>query len=380
MFRLRNGVQPYAWGSRTSIADLLGVEPSGGPQAELWIGAHPALPSEAETEPGRWVPLGELIERDPQAMIGSGRASLGFLMKVMAVAAPLSVQLHPNESQAEEGFDREERTGMSVGGPNRSYRDRNAKPEVLCALTRFDALCGLRPAEEAAEDLRTWGGPRLRVWADALTERGDAGWTRTIGDLLTLPVAEQRLLVDEIASGPAPAWLAQIAHDYPVDAGVIVAAVLRRYELEPGEALFLEPGVLHAYLEGVGIEVLGESDNVVRGGLTPKHVDVPELLRLMRPVTTPVAVLRPSSIEGIRRYEFDAPFSLLSIEIVPERLTRVSTVGPAVALCIRGSVALRAGTATMELQPGESVFVPRNDGPIDAGGSGLLIWAGAAGT
>lgn len=258
---LKPRIAHYGWGTESDLASLLGREPDGQPWAEVWVGAHPTLPSWLEPGPGT------LRDIAPD---------LPFLLKALAVGSPLSIQTHPSAEQAAAGFAREDRLGIAMDAPSRTYRDPYAKPELVCALTEFEALCGFRSVAAIASDFEALG---LEEWAKAVRTQSLA---MVVGSLLTLPKAEQADLVASVAAD-GPSWLGRIAELYPSDAGVIVALMLERHVLAPGEALVLESGLLHAYLRGLGAEVMGPSDNVLRGGLTPKHVDVAELLDVLRP-------------------------------------------------------------------------------------------------
>lgn len=290
---LKNVVQPYAWGSTTAIPQLLGLpNPSAAPQAELWMGAHPKASSLVETGDG-WLPLDVLIRRCPDEILGPTVAAafdrtLPFLFKVLAAAAPLSIQAHPGREHAREGFERENRNGLAIDDPQRNYRDPHHKPECVCALTPFSVLCGFRPPAAILEKLRRLGPPELRVEIAAFAGHcSAAGLKQLFGRLLSLDPRRRRQAVAEAASAAAGSrdealgWIPTLARHYPDDVGALAPALMNVLRLEPGQALFLSEGVLHSYLEGTAIEIMANSDNVVRGGLTPKHVDLPELFKVV---------------------------------------------------------------------------------------------------
>jgi mannose-6-phosphate isomerase len=275
-------IQPYAWGSRTALAELLGRTPSSGPEAEAWFGAHPYAPSRLGPRS-----LLEHITADPQASLGPQvRARYGerlpFLLKLLAVDAPLSLQVHPDAQQARDGFAREEAAGIARDDPRRSYRDASHKPELVVALTRFEALCGFKPAADAAASLRALNVPQLRsavrmleLWPDGV------GMNGVVHGLLGMSGSERA----EVMAAVTPrltGTAARLASAYPDDAGALLSVLLNEVTLEPGQALFMPAGNLHAYLKGVALEAMASSDNVLRGGLTPKHVDVPELLSILK--------------------------------------------------------------------------------------------------
>jgi len=376
-------VQHYDWGSPSAIPALLGVEPDGRPWAELWIGAHPAAPSQVE-RPGGPVPLNALIEADPLSMLGPARLEHGdelpFLMKVLAAAAPLSLQVHPTKIQARAGFDREEQAGIDRTSPTRTYRDPNHKPELVCALTPFTALCGFRAPETSAALLASLDVAELAPLVDLLHHAGD-----DLGPALTwlfdLHHDEARRLARAIAvaaSRPAApfelerAWAARIAERYPGDVGIVVALLLNLVELRPGEALFLDGGTLHAYLEGTAIEVMANSDNVIRGGLTTKHIDVPELLAVTRAAVRPVDVITPHVVDGEAIYDSPAAeFTLSSISLDERGLVR-SPRGPELILCTAGSARLTVDGRTLALEAGEACFIPGSSGPVALEGPGHI--------
>jgi mannose-6-phosphate isomerase len=290
--RLRNPIRDYAWGSRTALAQMQGrPSPTASPEAELWMGAHPLCPSEVEADSG-WVPLSEWIRRDPAALLGEQTArrfagELPFLFKVLAAERALSIQAHPDAEQARAGFERENAAGLALEDPRRNYRDAHAKPELICAFTRFAVLCGFRPTQEIAANLEALGVPGLRGEAARLrASPGRAGLEPFFRELLTRGAEERRRVAAEVADaaqraadgGPPWSWVTELARQHPGDLGVLAPLLLNLIELSPGEALYLPPGELHSYLHGVGVELAGNSDNVLRGGLTGKRVDVAELL------------------------------------------------------------------------------------------------------
>jgi mannose-6-phosphate isomerase len=371
--RLENGIQPYAWGSTTALAEFLGrTNPEGRLQAELWIGAHPVLPSRALTSDGP-LALSELIRRAPEATLGREAvarhgAELPFLSKVLAVAAPLSIQCHPNREQAREGFERENRLGVPLDAPQRNYRDPNHKPELIVALTRFTALRGFRPVEEALDLLRQLDAPTLTHDLGALERSGAEGLRSFFTTLMSLPHASRRDLAAQAARVARPRrerdlaweWVGRLAERYPEDVGVLSPLYLNLVVLEPERALYLPAGELHAYLEGLGVEIMANSANVLRGGLTPKHVDVPELLRLLSFRAAPPEVLtaapRP---DGARVYvtpaeEFE--LGLLRLGGAPHDVAQ--THGAEILLVLEGAARVLAGNVEIDLARGQTAFVP----------------------
>ncbi|MDX3804138.1 mannose-6-phosphate isomerase, class I [Streptomyces sp. AK04-3B] len=379
MDRLDNTVRPYAWGSPTAIPHLLGVEPTGEPQAEMWMGAHPGAPSRT----GRGT-LVDVIDADPRRELGERTVArfgprLPFLLKLLAAGAPLSLQVHPDLTQAKEGYEDEERRGIPFDAPHRTYKDANHKPELICALTEFDGLCGFRTPAHAADLLDGLGVDSLKPYVDLLhAQPEEAALREVLTAILTADPDETTHTVTAAASacdrlGGAYTPYAGIAHHYPGDPGVIAAMLLNHVRLQPGEALFLGAGIPHAYLNGLGVEIMANSDNVLRCGLTPKHVDVPELLRIVRFEPGDPAVLRPEAApDGEEVYDTPTDEFRLSRYVLatggPAHDLTLPT--PQILLCTAGSV--RAGEHA--LTPGTSVFVPAGN-RAEVSGAGTVFRA-----
>ncbi|NEB80434.1 mannose-6-phosphate isomerase, class I [Streptomyces sp. SID14478] len=379
MDRLSNTIRPYAWGSTTAIAQLIGAEPTGEPQAEMWMGAHPGAPS--RTERG---PLNEVIDADPAGQLGSAAVAkfgprLPFLLKLLAAGAPLSLQVHPNLQQAKEGYEAEEAKGVPLSAPDRNYKDANHKPELICALTPFDGLCGFRAPEDAAKLLEGLGVDSLKPYADLLRAHPEEAALREV--LTAVLSADRDEMAQTVADATAAAQriggdyepYAGIAHHYPGDPGVIAAMLLNYVQLQPGEALFLGAGVPHAYLNGLGVEIMANSDNVLRCGLTPKHVDVPELLRIVRFEATDPGVLRPeASPDGEEVYDTPIDEFRLSRFVLPEGAPAhdLTAATPQILLCTAGAV----GAGELGLAPGQSAFVPAGE-KAEVSGVGTIFRA-----
>lgn len=396
---LDNVIQPYAWGSRTALAELQGrPSPNPTPEAELWMGAHPAAPSHVVRGSARRS-LRELIAAAPEAELGEACARrfggrLPFLLKVLAADAPLSLQAHPSLEQAKEGFERENAAGIPLSAPHRNYKDDNHKPELICALTPFDALCGFRETASTLRFVDLLGVPEVRSHFEVLRTASPAaeGLQRTFEALLTLSRAEAKPLVEALGAASVRTrraqpeftleleWVEKLASAYPDDPGVLAALLLNVTRLEPGEALYLPAGNLHAYLRGVGVEIMASSDNVLRGGCTPKHVDVPELLRVL---TFAEAGVGRTPIEtssgGEHVYVTPAPELRLSrIEVTSPSSapSGFGRTGPEILLCTRGACELRtARGGTQPLHKGESVFIPWADGEWSASGDATIFRA-----
>jgi mannose-6-phosphate isomerase len=385
-------IQPYAWGSHTAIAEMQGRHaPTAGPEAELWMGAHPSAPSGVR-RPGGRTTLDAVIAADPARELGAATAArfggrLPFLLKILAADQALSIQVHPSKEQAEAGY--REETGLAPGDKARNYVDDWPKPEVLCALTRFEVLAGLRTTADAAALL---GALRVRglepLAADLAAAAGPAALTAALAAVLTWPAEGRAALIADVVaacqrvatgdSGYAAAAAAtvRIAGEHPGDLGIVASLLLRHAVLRPGEAVFLPAGAPHSYLRGTGVELLANSDNVVRAGLTPKHVDVPELLKLVDPAAAvPVLEPRPAGA-GVLSYDTPAPeFRLYRAEPGAGEVTLPGSGGPRIVLCTDGTSRLRAESGALTLARGESCYLSAADEMVTAAGPASLFVA-----
>ncbi len=398
---LRNTVQPYAWGSTIAIPELLGVSnPEGTPQAELWMGAHPNAPSRLERN-GAETTLDAVIAADPERELGAATserfgARLPFLLKVLAAQKALSIQLHPDRAQAEAGFAAEEARGVPRKAPARVYVDDWPKPEVLCALTPFEVLAGLRPAAEAADVL-----VGLHVHAlDALVTdlRADPkppAVARTLATLLGWPEQDRAHLVADVVASAARASaqpsafqsaygaVGRMAVDHPGDIGLVCSLLMNHAVVQPGQALFMGAGGVHAYIRGTGIELMANSDNVIRAGLTPKHIDIPELVRVLDPeVAVPILTARQEAV-GVEEFDTPVPeFRLrrLTVQDVSPGASHLDVPGdglPRILLCVEGSVTVTSGSSSgaLELTRGQSCFLSAADKSVTLTGGARLFLA-----
>lgn len=436
MDRLSNTVRPYAWGSPTAIPALLGAEPTGEPQAELWMGAHPGAPSHVDRGAGP-VSLADVIAADPVGELGRPSVErfgprLPFLFKILAAGSPLSLQVHPDSGQARRGHRDEEERGIPVGAPHRNYKDPGHKPELICALEPFDGLCGFRAPSGTADLLEGLGTASLKPYVATLRARPEPDALRevltamltadretTAGTVQEVADTAGRLASEGPYSGTYAAY-ASIARSHPGDPGVLAAMLLNHERLQPGEALYLGAGVPHAYLRGTGVEIMANSDNVLRCGLTPKHVDVPELLRVVDFRSREPGVLKPyPDAAGDPSPGLSATISpglssgsenLASGSVLGEgggpahgggragevypvpvdefRLSRAVLGGPGgpcvfggrtaqILLCTSGRVRLRRRGEELLLERGQSAFVPA--GPaVTADGAGTVFRAASS--
>lgn len=395
MQRLTNPVRDYAWGSTTAIPELLGTEPDGRPWAELWLGAHLSAPSTVVTGAGAR-PLDEVIAEDPDAALGSDVVArfgptLPYLLKIIAAETPLSLQVHPHLDQAREGFEAEEAAGVPVAASSSNYKDRNHKPELIYALTTFEAVCGFRAPRRAAELLAGLDAPLAVSLAEVLhaepTYRGIRTAFRRLLDPELRPSAEEiagvvaasaRRLEEGSPSPRADRIVTRLAEHYPGDPGVVVSLLLNPVTLQPGEAMFVPAGGVHAYLHGLGIEVMANSDNVLRAGLTAKHMDIPELLAAVDYVAAPPVRIAPEAHSTVSRVYY-APvddFELSVTHVADAETHRIPGRGPRVLLCLDGALTLTdAAGRDLTLTRGASAFAAASDGPLTVRGSGTLVQA-----
>jgi mannose-6-phosphate isomerase len=402
---LRPVVRPYAWGSRTAIAELQGRPvPAAAPEAELWMGAHPSAPSGVARDPAT---LDAVIAAAPDLELGPQCAAtfggrLPFLLKVLSADKALSIQVHPTRAQAEAGYQAENRRGLAPDDPARNYVDDWPKPELLYALTPFEVLAGLRTPADAADLLRALAVDQLGPLADELSAAtSEQAMADALASVLEWPEPSRAGLVADVvvacsklaasgseASGSeasdtevsryadACAAAVRVAADHPDDLGIVALLLMRHAVLQPGQAVFMPAGGLHAYLRGTGIELLANSDNVVRAGLTGKHIDVPELLKLLDPVVS-VPVIAPRVLpDGIAWFDTPAPeFRLYLLDLTGPALALPGR-GPRILLCLEGACVLRSASGeALELARGGSCFIPAVDPLVHAAGSARLVLA-----
>jgi mannose-6-phosphate isomerase len=375
---LEGAVRDYEWGSPTAIPQLLGVRADGRPVAELWLGAHPDDPSPV---PATGRTLDELIAADPVGTLGTSVVDrfgprLPFLLKILAASKALSIQVHPDLRQAEAGYAAEDAAGVARDSPHRNYRDRNHKPELLCALSRFEALCGFRPVRRTAALLEAVAVPELTEVRAALDgpDPQRAAFTAVLTRTEPAPAVEAILrrlpTLAEVDAGAARA-VELTAADRPGDVGVLLTLLLNYLVLRPGESIFLPAGNVHAYLRGTGVEIMANSDNVLRCGLTGKHVDVAELLRItdFAELTEPRWPGTP--VTGGLGFRPDvADFQLLRLR--PDGGVEELAPGvPSIVLCTEGA----ATVGGVALRPGRAAFVPADAVGIGLGGSGTVFVA-----
>lgn len=387
---LTPSTQTYAWGSRTLIQQLRGQEPSNTPIAELWYGAHPAAPATITTAEQGEVELNTAISQHPELLGSQVRHEYGdrlpFLLKLLAADYPLSLQAHPSKAQAEEGFQRDNEAGLALTARDRNYRDDNHKPELIVALTEFHAMAGFRPLEQTRELFQVLDCAELDRYLSLLQDdpAAEAANLRALFTTwITIPPQAREELIDAILAAAhrcihtAPQWMAQtlqniieLQEHYPHDIGILGALLLNYVVLQPGQALYLGAGNLHAYVRGLGVEIMANSDNVLRGGLTAKHIDVPELVRVLEFTTLDKVTLEAED----EHYQVPVPdFALQRVELQAEAAPRSFDCGakPAIALCTRGTVQV----GEYSLAPAQAVWIPADTGVWEASGMGEFFIA-----
>ncbi len=370
-----NTPRDYAWGSTTLIAELEGRTPTGAPEAEVWFGDHPGHPARVPDGRtlGEWLASGDAPEGTPER--------LPYLLKILAAGSPLSIQAHPSKAQAEEGFAREEAAGTPRDAATRTYRDANHKPEIIVALSdRFLALAGLRDLDATRRFLEAVGEATapLRAVLDSHPDDADALAAALIWILSPAAGPQVSAIITaatDAASDEFGDELELVRHlqsHYPGDPGIVVAMLLNLVILRRGQGVFVPAGVLHAYIEGLGVEIMAASDNVLRGGLTPKHIDVAELTAILDPRPGPAPVLDPAAGTA-RTFTGGVPdFVLTQVTADPSAAVEVRMNGIAIAVATSGEVEI-TGADTQDrltLRPGSAALITPNEGSVSISGSG----------
>jgi mannose-6-phosphate isomerase len=386
MLPLTPVTRAYEWGSPTAIPDYLGCPAPGGPVAELWYGAHPLGPSPVNKPGWEGQTLLNAIDRDPVGTLGaaSGAGCLPYLLKLLGVAKPLSLQVHPSGEAARLGFRREQAEGLPIDSPLRNYRDSNHKPELVLALTSFEALAGFREVDEVRADLtgvdarlarrmlRLLDGPDpIRACLEGLFRTEPA----TPAEVVGLAQACADAAKTATAAAPALRLVGRLAAAYPGDGGVAVALLLRPVHLAPGETLYVPDSTIHCYLRGVGLEIQAASDNVLRAGLTVKHLAVDELLAQVRTSYGPGPHVDAVSAEPGQRWTPPVPdFELWHLPVSAAR--PVPGNGPRLVLGLRGELRVATTAEAIDITPGQAVFLRADEVGAVLAGSGVAAVAG----
>lgn len=389
IFSLKNQIQNYAWGSREILGRMRGVPvPTEQPEAEVWVGAHPAAPSRATVD-GAESPLNELIVENPSRFLRPDRTSdwFPFLFKILAIDAPLSIQVHPTPEQAIAGFEDEQARGIAIDAPYRNYKDRYSKPETVIALSPMRVLTGVRPVEQ----LKTLAAAFGAAW---LAERAELSPKQLLTEIIRLPEetasAAVQHLVDAApgllgASNDVVADAAELVRivdgKYPGDRGLLVAFVMNLVHLAPGESAFTPDGQVHAYVSGTAIELMNPSDNVMRAGLTAKHIDTEELIKVLGEKQDAPVIQRPNPEDGpLGTYAmWDERMSVTRVRVEEGKPLSYTFKGISAALSVAGKVTIQAkdGNGTDEFVLGATESVLHVGEPSEAvlSGSGELYIA-----
>ena len=384
MQKLINSVQNYAWGSHSALTDLYGIaNPQNLPMAELWMGAHPKSSSKVQDASGNERSLREIIDADKASLLGESVAArfgeLPFLFKVLCAAQPLSIQVHPNKKASEEGFARENAAGIPLDAAERNYKDPNHTPELVFALTPFLAMNAFREFSEIVSLLQPVAGAHTAI-AHFLQQPDEDRLKQLFASLLALEGEEKSralaILKSTIDTQEGEPWqtIRLISEFYPDDSGLFSPLLLNVVKLNPGEAMFLFAETPHAYLQGVALEVMANSDNVLRAGLTPKYIDIPELVASVKFVAKPAAELLTQPVKNGQQLDFPIPvddfaFSLHDLSNQENLITQHSA---AILFCVEGEAVLRKDEQQLVLKPGESAFISNAESTVAVSGKGRL--------
>ncbi|MDP8203207.1 MAG: mannose-6-phosphate isomerase, class I [Candidatus Tenebribacter mawsonii] len=377
IFKLRNPIRDYEWGSKTFIPNLMSEETvAEEPQAEMWMGTHHLASSRIKID-GKEESLLQIISVDPLIMLGEKVAAkfnneLPFLLKVLAAASPLSIQAHPNKIQAEKGFKLENKKHIPTDSALRTYKDSNHKPELICALTSFEALCGFQPIEEIIERFNYLGLeehiPQIKE-----SDSDSANLKKIFLNLMRENNDEQSkrisIIINKLAMAKARnekeisifKWISRLAAIYPSDMGVFSPLFLNLVKLKPGEAFFIESGVLHSYLNGCGVEIMANSDNVLRGGLTSKKVDIPQLTQTLDFSSNGLQKIEPEKVNNEATYKaVVTEFQLSKINVTNNQpYINDDFFSAEILLCTGGEGMISWSESSLEISSGESVFIPQ---------------------
>ncbi|MFP2237099.1 mannose-6-phosphate isomerase [Pseudescherichia vulneris] len=384
MQKLINSVQNYAWGSHTALTDLYGIaNPDNLPMAELWMGAHPKSSSKISDASGQVRSLRDVIDADKATLLGREVADrfgeLPFLFKVLCADNPLSIQVHPNKKASEEGFAKENAAGIPLDAAERNYKDPNHKPELVFALTPFLAMNAFREFSDIVSLLQPVSGAHTSI-AHFLQEPNAERLSQLFASLLNMQGDEKSralgVLKAALNSQQGEPWetIRFIAQFYPDDSGLFSPLLLNVVKLNPGEAMFLFAETPHAYLQGTALEVMANSDNVLRAGLTPKYIDIPELVANVKFTPKPAAELLTQPSQHGAELDFPIPVDdfAFSLHDLSTQGADVAQQSAAILFCLEGEAVLQKGEQQLVLKPGESAFVSANASPVSLSGVGRI--------
>lgn len=387
MQKLINTLQNYPWGSKQALTQLYGIaNPDNQPVAELWMGAHPKSSSQVRDQQGNLYPLRDMIQGDKQRLLGDAVTKrfgeLPFLFKVLSAACPLSVQVHPDKAAAQAGYARENASGIPLNSPQRNYKDANHKPELVFALTPFLAMNGFREFAEIARMLSPVADAHPAI--ARFIHHPDTTQLRTLFSGLLAMHGQQKaralaILKTAKKQQQGSAWQAVhfIEQHFPDDNGLFAPLLLNVITLVPGEAMFLFAQTPHAYLHGVALEVMANSDNVLRAGLTEKHRDIDELMASVNFVAKPANHLLSVPIQQGTETRFPVPVDDFAFSLHQLTATgcQLNQPGAAIVFCMEGKAQLNAGEEQLSLVAGESAFIAACDPAVTLRGNGRLARA-----
>ena len=373
MFKLVNTIQPYPWGSKKFIQELTGIK-SDGPIAELWMGVHPRGESKVELDNGELSPLSSIIDESLATGERDSPTGLPFLFKLLAAGSPLSIQAHPNKKQAEKGFLTENSKLIPLTDNCRNYKDKNHKPEIICAITPFWVMKGFLSIEEIKNNFTPWLPPSARkrffpVKSPKFAHQAVQDFFHALmktesqekTDILNAAIKQCIKKNDSIKK-----WVLKLHEIYPGDIGILSPFYLNTLRLEPGEALFLPAGELHAYLEGFGVELMANSDNVLRGGLTSKHIDIPELMKTLSFETSKPCILNPKPLSDCMGfYESESKeFQLVKFDLDYKKheIYLGKHYQKSILIVLQGCISIYERSQVLKLRKGESCYFS-NDCP-----------------
>lgn len=384
MQKLINSVQNYAWGSKTALTDLYGIaNPDHLPMAELWMGAHPKSSSKVQDASGQTRALREVIDQDKTRLLGSAVAErfgeLPFLFKVLCADQPLSIQVHPNKKNSEIGFAKENAAGIALDAAERNYKDPNHKPELVFALTPFLAMNAFREFSDIVSLLQPVAGAHPAI-AHFLQAPGAERLSELFAALLNMQGEEKSralaVLKSALGNHSGEPWqtIRLISEFYPDDSGLFSPLLLNVVKLNPGEAMFLFAETPHAYLQGVALEVMANSDNVLRAGLTPKYIDIPELVANVKFTPKPASELLTQPMQHGAELDFPIPVDdfAFSLHDLSSKETQLAQQSAAIVFCVEGEAVLSKASQQLVLKAGESAFIAADESPVGVSGTGRL--------
>ncbi|MFE4109908.1 mannose-6-phosphate isomerase [Kosakonia sp. YIM B13611] len=384
MQKLINSVQNYAWGSKTALTDLYGIaNPDNLPMAELWMGAHPKSSSKVQDASGQTRALREVIDQDKTRLLGSAVTNrfgeLPFLFKVLCADQPLSIQVHPNKKNSEMGFAKENAAGIPLDAAERNYKDPNHKPELVFALTPFLAMNAFREFSDIVSLLQPVAGAHPAI-AHFLQAPGAERLSELFAALLNMQGEEKSralaVLKSALGNHSGEPWqtIRLISEFYPDDSGLFSPLLLNVVKLNPGEAMFLFAETPHAYLQGVALEVMANSDNVLRAGLTPKYIDIPELVANVKFTPKPASELLTQPTQYGAELDFPIPVDdfAFSLHDLSTSETQLAQQSAAIVFCVEGEAVLSKASQQLVLKAGESAFIAADESPVGVSGTGRV--------